>query len=119
LAYLFGEPRQPPLEFWALDLVGSRLVAFEIVTRCCAAGIDPKTDLLTRLMLDRIAFAPMTDSSLQRMFIPWPVKLRTLDAIHLATAHHLREHGVDLQVATYDSRLAEAALALGFLVIRP
>jgi predicted nucleic acid-binding protein len=46
-----------------------------------------------------------------------PVGLRTLDAIHLATALSLRD---DLAaVVSYDRRLAEAALAAGLPVVSP
>lgn len=46
-----------------------------------------------------------------------PPALRTLDAIHLATALAL---GTDLDAfVTYDDRLAEAARALGLPVVRP
>ncbi len=46
-----------------------------------------------------------------------PFALRTLDAIHLATALSLGP-GLDAFV-TYDDRLAEAARALGLPVVRP
>jgi uncharacterized protein len=46
-----------------------------------------------------------------------PPMLRTLDAIHLATAMAL---GSDLDAfVTYDDRMAEAARALGLPVVRP
>jgi predicted nucleic acid-binding protein len=43
--------------------------------------------------------------------------LRSLDAIHLATALSINEPG--LEVITYDGRFAEAALASGLRVIQP
>jgi uncharacterized protein len=46
-----------------------------------------------------------------------PVELRSLDAIHLATASRL---GPDLrEIVTYDTRLAQAAVGLGFRVATP
>jgi uncharacterized protein len=46
-----------------------------------------------------------------------PFELRTLDAIHLATAQRL---GVDLgRLCTYDARMRDAAEALGMAVIAP
>jgi uncharacterized protein len=46
-----------------------------------------------------------------------PVELRTLDAIHLATAQQL---GADLaRVVTYDERMTAAAKQLGVTVARP
>lgn len=46
-----------------------------------------------------------------------PASVRTLDAIHLATAMQLRSQ-LDAFV-TYDDRLADAARALGLPVVRP
>jgi predicted nucleic acid-binding protein len=46
-----------------------------------------------------------------------PSSLRSLDAIHLATA--LAVHGDIDAFVTYDDRLAEAARALGLPVVRP
>jgi predicted nucleic acid-binding protein len=46
-----------------------------------------------------------------------PLELRSLDAIHLATAQEL---GADLaRVCTYDERMADAASALGLTVVAP
>lgn len=46
-----------------------------------------------------------------------PVELRTLDAIHLATAQRL---GADLgRLCTYDDRMRDAAEALGMAVVAP
>ena len=46
-----------------------------------------------------------------------PAGLRTLDAVHLATALAIRS---DLDAfVTYDDRLAEAARAVGLPVVRP
>jgi predicted nucleic acid-binding protein len=46
-----------------------------------------------------------------------PVLLRSLDAIHLATAQ-LMAPDLDA-VVTYDRRMAQAAAALGFAVVAP
>ena len=40
------------------------------------------------------------------------VRVRTLDALHLASARFLIEEGVDLQLATYDERMRKAARTL-------
>jgi predicted nucleic acid-binding protein len=69
-------------------------------------------DVLTRVI--GIAFDP--DVAAAAATIGSPV-LRTLDAIHLASAAAL---GVDLEAfVTYDRRLAEAARALGMPVASP
>jgi len=46
-----------------------------------------------------------------------PPALRTLDAIHLATALSIGDRTLD--VITYDARLAEAARASGLTVVQP
>lgn len=46
-----------------------------------------------------------------------PAEVRSLDAIHLATAELVRE---DLgSLVTYDERMAAAAEQLGYRVVRP
>jgi predicted nucleic acid-binding protein len=45
-----------------------------------------------------------------------PSTVRSLDAIHLATA---LEVGADIPVVTYDQRMADAARALGLMVMQP
>lgn len=55
---------------------------------------------------------------LQRAAQPFPTPLRTLDAVHLATALRWRESRErKLVMATHDRGLATAARAMGFLVV--
>lgn len=54
---------------------------------------------------------------LARAADPFPTLIRTLDAIHLATALLARTDHEDLVFATHDARLAIAARAVGFDVI--
>lgn len=42
--------------------------------------------------------------------------LRTLDALHLATAEYLQRDGNDVELASYDTRLIAAAKALGIRI---
>ena len=68
-------------------------------------------------VLDAIAVVPIDDGIIRSAAALDPVTLRTLDAIHVATALSL---GTDLsQLATYDGRLAEAAVGAGIDVISP
>lgn len=48
---------------------------------------------------------------------PFPTLVRTLDAIHLATADLARSDYADLAFATHDGELGRAAAAIGFRVI--
>jgi hypothetical protein len=59
----------------------------------------------------------VTDALLARVRGPFPVEpIRTLDAVHLATAELLGEQPVLVVVVTRDSRVRENAEALGYSV---
>jgi hypothetical protein len=49
---------------------------------------------------------------LARALEPFPLPIRTLDALHLASIDFLRIRGQTIELATYDDRLAAAARAL-------
>jgi len=51
---------------------------------------------------------------LVRALEPFPVPVRTLDAIHLASADLLRTQHQAVEIATYDERLLSAARKMGF-----
>jgi predicted nucleic acid-binding protein len=40
--------------------------------------------------------------------------VRTLDALHLATADYLRSRGFVVDIATHDARMRQASVAMGF-----
>ena len=65
-------------------------------------------------ILDRVALIDLAATVLDRALAPFPVPVRTLDSLHLATIDYLSRNGQTLQLATYDLRLAAAATALGF-----
>jgi predicted nucleic acid-binding protein len=69
-------------------------------------------------LVGRMDIVEITASVLARASQPLPVPLRTLDAIHLATAMLWREaEQEDVELATHDEALALAARAIGFKVI--
>ena len=70
-----------------------------------------------REVLEGIALVPVDEGILQGAADLAPVGLRTLDAIHVATALTLGEDVASL--VTYDGRLAEAAATAGIQVIAP
>ncbi len=70
-----------------------------------------------RAVLEGIALAPIDDAILRGAGDLTPAGLRTLDAIHLATALTLAEDLTTL--VTYDERLAEAAAGAGLAVAAP
>ena len=72
----------------------------------------------TATIEDAIAIAPLTRTILRRAALPMATPVRTLDAIHLATALVMRERSdAPVIFATHDVRQAEAARALGFSAI--
>jgi predicted nucleic acid-binding protein len=74
-------------------------------------------DVLYRLMA-RTEIVEVDRSVVARASQPFTTILRTLDAIHLASAMVWREHSeADLTRATHDGALAKAARAHGFSVV--
>jgi uncharacterized protein len=72
----------------------------------------------TATIEDAISIVPLTRTILRRAALPMATPVRTLDAIHLATALVMRERTeVRLSFATHDVRQADAARALGFSAI--
>jgi hypothetical protein len=50
---------------------------------------------------------------LARALEPFPVAVRTLDALHLASIEYLLGRRIELSLATFDARMAEAAREMG------
>ena len=96
-------------------LVSSALARTEVVRALMPKGVAATqrgADVLGRVELIRI-----TDRILEVAGALQPPELRTLDAIHLATAQVI---GSDVaQVVTYDVRMAAAAADRGWRVVRP
>ena len=96
-------------------LVSSSLARTEVMRALMPGGDDAVAagwKVLTRLDLIRISAGVLNDAA-----VLLPVDLRSLDAIHLATARRL---GQDLgAIVTYDERMAEAATHLGHRTVAP
>ena len=58
----------------------------------------------------------LTRLSLRRALEPFPIGIRTLDALHLATLDFIRGSGESVQLASFDNRLLAGARALGIEV---
>lgn len=113
LAHLLAEDRRPPDALWQEELVSSRLLEYELWTRLHARDLARSHADLARLLLARLAWLELRPAVLERALHPFPVPVRTLDALHLASLAFLREHGKEIRLATYDERIAEAAVAMG------
>ena len=118
LAALFSEERSPPQHFWAERLVSSRLLEYEVINRIHARGFGAAALDAARDLLADVGLAEMTPLVLSRALAAFPVAVRTLDGLHLATMDCLRSNGQTLRLASYDQRLVAAAMAIGFGVVK-
>lgn len=118
LAQLLAEDRYPDASFWQGGaLVSSRLLEYEVWTRINGRGLAGTHGDDLRLLLGRLAFLELTPPVLARAIEPFPTPVRTLDALHLASIEFLRGLGQRPQLATYDRRLSEAAVALDISLV--
>ena len=112
LAQLFAEDRQPSEDLWREPLTASRLIQYEVWARVHAHRLEARHSDKVRDLLDGVAYVELTPLVLARALEPFPVPVRTLDALHLATMAFLRSHGQPIELASYDARLLTAARAL-------
>jgi predicted nucleic acid-binding protein len=119
LAELFAEDRHPSPDFWKGPLLSSRLLEYELWTRLNARGAARTHGEAARELLSRVAMVELAPTVLARALDPFPVPLRTLDALHLATALFVAERLRDLRVAAYDERMKTGAKALGMRLAEP
>jgi predicted nucleic acid-binding protein len=90
---------------------------FRIAASASESELARRRELVYRL-LEEAEEVDVTGAVLRRAAQPFPTALRTLDAIHLATALLWRDaRGEDLVLATHDKRLALAARACGLQVV--
>jgi predicted nucleic acid-binding protein len=115
LAHLFTEPRSMTASFWQEELVSSRLLEYEVWTRVHSRKV-PQAVSIVRAFIERIGFFELAPSQLARALEPFPVTIRTLDSLHLATIEFLRTQGNDVVLASFDRRMIAAARALSIPV---
>ena len=116
------------LEIWGRweRAFASELLGLEVrraIDRLRILGhLDPRATATllqhTATIEDAVSIVPLTKTILRRAALPMATPVRTLDAIHLATALVMRERSDrPLTFATHDVRQADAARALGFAAI--
>lgn len=113
LAHLLAEDRQPPASLWQEELVSSRLLQYELWTRLNARGLAQSHREAATDLESRISYLELVPPVLERALEPFPLPVRTLDALHLASALFLQKRSQQLQLATYDDRLLRAATEVG------
>ena len=118
LAHLLAEDRRPPDDLWSEVLVSSRLIEYELWTRLQARGLAGSHGAAARALVGRLAILELTPTILARVLEPFPLPVRTLDAMHLASADFLRGQKQKVEIASYDERMSSAALKMGFSISR-
>lgn len=113
LAQLLAEDRAPPPSLWAEPLIASRLLEYEMWTRLNARRLEQSHGDEARILIQRVALIELAQPVLERALEPFPVPVRTLDALHLASIMFLLGRGQKVELASYDDRLMVAARALG------
>jgi predicted nucleic acid-binding protein len=89
------------------------LLEYEVCTRLYARGLEARYVRAAEEFFARVALVELSPLVLRRALEPFPLPLRTLDALHLAAIDFLIQRRLDVRLATYDRRLAAAAAALG------
>ena len=117
LAHLLSEDRRPPATLWSERLVASRLLEYEAWTRIHAGALTDSHAEPLRLLLDRFAFLELSPPVVARVREPFPVPVRTLGALHLASIEFLRGQNQEIRLVSYDQRMLDAAVKMGIPVL--
>ena len=112
LAHLLTEDRSPPERLWRAPLIASRLLEYEIWNRLHARRLGRSHGEDAQALIGRVALIELAPPVLARALEPFPLPVRTLDALHLASIEFLRARGQKIELASYDDRLLAGARAL-------
>jgi len=115
---ILEEPEPPALQDYlsgAGTVVSSAVALTELVRAACRVRSDLEGE--ARQLLEHVVLVNVDRRVLERAATLSPREIRTLDAIHLATAQML---GDELEViVTYDARMGQAAREAGVKVDAP
>ena len=120
LKLLFEEPESAQLEEWvsersAIPAVSSELVKIEVIR--AARRLDQQVLAAARRLVAQLDLVPMTSDLIESAGEVGPDHLRSLDAIHLASALSL---GSALTAfVAYDARVTAAARDAGLPITQP
>lgn len=112
LAHLLAEDRFPPDDLWQRQLVSSRLLEYEVWNRIHARRLERSHGDAVRALIGRVALLELSTPVLARALDPFPIPVRTLDALHLSSIEFLRRRQQQAELASYDDRLIASARAL-------
>jgi predicted nucleic acid-binding protein len=113
---VLDEPGSPALHRWHIEAERVTTSRIGVIESRRAARRRPHDDAHLEATIDGLAVVEVDAEIDRRASTLGPRSLRTLDAIHIATA--LAMDGLDAFV-TYDDRQAAAARLVGLPVIRP
>ena len=114
LAWILAEDHRPPPSLWSESVVSSRLLQYELANRLHAYGMNSLREKQAGEITSVLSFVELTVPVLERAMTPFPVSVRTLDALHLATLEFLLHHAADVSLASYDGRMIAVAEAMGW-----
>jgi predicted nucleic acid-binding protein len=109
LAQLWAEDTRPDLDLWSNELIASRLLVYETWNRIHSRGLSGSHGSAAQELLSRINMLELAPDVLARAAEPFPIAVRTVDALHLSSVVFLIERHQQVELATYDARMAEAA----------
>ncbi len=117
---VFEEAESDALVQWLADRqevpkITSQLSTIELVRICRRRDEEAMTG--ARQVLMGVDLLPLTAELVEQAALVGPAELRSLDAIHLASALLIREDVTAL--VAYDARLRTAAVAVGLEVAAP
>ncbi len=121
LAHVLAEDRRPPVSLWQETLVSSRLIEYELWVPLHSRGLSDSHGPAARWVIGQVGLLELIPSVLARALDPFEtgIRLRTLDALHLATCIYLIESHQSVQLASYDQRMIDAATAMGIPQFMP
>jgi len=125
LRVVLGEPKRLPEWSRITEAVTSEIARVECLRaldRLRVAGTMDDRELARRRATMLELFSGVETIRLNRAVLdrasePFPTQLRTLDAVHLASALLMSARVPALRFATHDDELATAALSVGLRVI--
>ena len=117
LAQVLSEDRRAPALIWEDTLVSSRLLEYEVWNRLHAKNLGGSHGEAVQALIGRISLLELSPAVMARALDPFPVVVRTLDALHLAAVFFLIDQKQSVQLASFDSRMLLAAEAMGFEVV--
>ena len=113
LAQLLAEDRKPVVSLWSQPLTSSRLLEYQSWAPINGRGLSQSHGDATRDLIERVSLLDLSPAVLAWAPEPFPVAVRTLDALHLASIEYLLGRRIELTLATFDARMAGAAREMG------